>query len=279
MRLQGQFTTHAGFSFSRFAHAATAAFGGDYRPTCPGTGSEFPLSISESISLANDIELGLANDDEIFAAGLLAAHSPLGQPQVGSSEWRTYVAAMRVLNVAFLDGDPDWKTKVRDRLTVFRRHVASVDHIAAEWREMTKIYSVFAVVWLLVSALVVVVVDRADGQPQSHHSAGEWAMINDTPLLSVGKKTSLGNYASIPGTGPHGAVCATCSHLITAGKTATCGKFQALTGRRGKPIDTSTAACRYYQHRPAFAERTPSWPWSHSIPPASALTIWRPLTR
>jgi hypothetical protein len=38
---------------------------------------------------------------------------------------------------------------------------------------MTKIYSVFTVVWLLVSALVVVVVDRADGQPQSHHSAGE----------------------------------------------------------------------------------------------------------
>ena len=132
LRLQSQFTTHSGFSFSRFAHAATAAFGGDYRPTCPGTGSEFPLSISESISLANDIELGLANDDEIFAAGLIAAHSPLGQPQVGSSEWRTYVAAMRVLNVAFLDGDPDWKTKVRDRLTVFRRHVASVDHIAAE---------------------------------------------------------------------------------------------------------------------------------------------------
>jgi hypothetical protein len=44
-------------------------------------------------------------------------------------------------------------------------------------------------------------------------------------------------------------------HLATAGKTATCGKFQAMTGRRGKPIDTSTAACRYFAHRPAFAPK------------------------
>lgn len=134
LRLQSQFTTHAGFSFSRFAHAATAAFGGDYRPTCPGTGSEFPLSISESVSLANDIELGLANDDEIFAAGLVAAHSPFGQPQVGSTDWRVYVAAMRALDVPFLDGDPTWKSKVRDRLRPFCRAVAtaSVTTIAAE---------------------------------------------------------------------------------------------------------------------------------------------------
>jgi hypothetical protein len=52
-----------------------------------------------------------------------------------------------------------------------------------------------------------------------------------------------------------GATCATCSHLTTSGKTATCGKFQAMTGRRGKPIDTSTAACRYFAHRPAFAPK------------------------
>jgi hypothetical protein len=55
-----------------------------------------------------------------------------------------------------------------------------------------------------------------------------------------------------------GQVCATCANLVTSSKTATCGKFQAMTGRRGKPIDTSTAACRYYAHRPAYAARTPS---------------------
>jgi len=54
-----------------------------------------------------------------------------------------------------------------------------------------------------------------------------------------------------------GAACATCAHLSTVGKTATCGKFQAMTGRRGKAIDTGTAACRYYQHRPAFGRTTP----------------------
>jgi len=34
-------------------------------------------------------------------------------------------------------------------------------------------------------------------------------MINDTPILNADRKVALGNYAGIPGTGPHGAVCAT----------------------------------------------------------------------
>jgi hypothetical protein len=39
---------------------------------------------------------------------------------------------------------------------------------------MARIYSLFTVVWLLVSALVVVVVDRADDQPQApSHSVEE----------------------------------------------------------------------------------------------------------
>jgi hypothetical protein len=80
-------------------------------------------------------------------------------------------------------------------------------------------------------------------------------MINDTPILNADRKVALGNYAGIPGTGPHGAVCATCSHLTTSGKTATCSKFQDLTGRRGKPISTSSAACRYYSNRPAFGAK------------------------
>jgi hypothetical protein len=78
-------------------------------------------------------------------------------------------------------------------------------------------------------------------------------MINDTPILSINRKTAMGNYASVPGTGPHGAVCATCAHLATSGKTAFCSKYQALTGRRGKAINTGTAACRYFAHRPAWA--------------------------
>ena len=82
-------------------------------------------------------------------------------------------------------------------------------------------------------------------------------MDNNSPLLSTNRKVALGNYASIPGSGPMGSACANCAHLATSGKTATCGKFQAMTGRRGKPIDTSTAACRYYQHRPAFGRTAP----------------------
>jgi hypothetical protein len=133
LRMQSQFTTFSGFSFSRFIHAAGRAFGTTYHPTCPGTGREFPLSIAEAVALANDIELELASDDEIYAAGLIAAHSPCAQPEVCSADWRTYVAAMRALDVPFLDGDPTWKAKVRDRLRPFRRVVASVSTpLAAE---------------------------------------------------------------------------------------------------------------------------------------------------
>jgi hypothetical protein len=56
----------------------------------------------------------------------------------------------------------------------------------------------------------------------------------------------------IPGSGPHGAICRNCSSLVTSGKKTTCGKFRTLTGRRGKPIDEHSAACRYYQHRSAL---------------------------
>ena len=130
-RIQNQFTTIAGFSFSRFAYATTRALGQDFHPTCPGTGREFPLSIAESVALANDVELELASDDELFAAGLVAAHSPFGQPQVGSADWRVYVSAMRVLDVPFLDGDPTWKARVRDRLRPFRRAVAVASTVLA----------------------------------------------------------------------------------------------------------------------------------------------------
>src|SRR3954451_646215 len=131
-RIQYQSTTAAGFSFSRFSHHAIQAFGAGYQPLCPGTNRPFPLSISEGIALANDLELDLADDDQIWAAALVAAHAAFGQPEVCSPSWRIYVGAMSAVGVAWLDGDPDWKTKVRNRLKVFRRHVASVPTIAAE---------------------------------------------------------------------------------------------------------------------------------------------------
>jgi hypothetical protein len=133
-RIQYQATTVSGFSFSRFTHHAIRAFGHDYQPVCPGTNRPFPLSISEAVALANDLEMELANDDEIYAAGLIAAHSPFGQPQVCSAEWRSYVGVMRALDVPFLDGDPTWKAKVRDRLRPFRRAVAAAQSmlLAAE---------------------------------------------------------------------------------------------------------------------------------------------------
>jgi hypothetical protein len=133
LRIQAQTTTAAGFSFSRFAHAITRAVGPSYHPTCAGTGREFPLSIAEAVALANDIELDLATNDELHAAGLIAAHSPYGQPQVCSPEWRNYVGTMRAIDVPFLDGDPAWKAKVRDRLRAFRRAVTTAyANVAAE---------------------------------------------------------------------------------------------------------------------------------------------------
>ena len=43
-------------------------------------------------------------------------------------------------------------------------------------------------------------------------------MNNTSPLINGNGKTKLGNYASIPGTGPHGAICLHCSFLSMVGK-------------------------------------------------------------
>jgi hypothetical protein len=76
-------------------------------------------------------------------------------------------------------------------------------------------------------------------------------MLNNFPLLNSDKPTKLGNYASIPGTGPLGAVCSGCAKLQREGSRSVCGKFAEITRRKGKPIDTGTAACRYYVARQA----------------------------
>jgi hypothetical protein len=79
-------------------------------------------------------------------------------------------------------------------------------------------------------------------------------MLNNFPLLSANKRPALGNYASVPGTGPKDAVCAGCTKLQPQGSRFVCAKFTELTRRQGKPINTGTAACRYFSKRPSFAE-------------------------
>lgn len=84
-------------------------------------------------------------------------------------------------------------------------------------------------------------------------------MLNNFPLLNSDKTTKLGNYAGIAGTGPKGAACSGCAKLQPEGSRFVCSKFQELTHRKGKPINTGTAACRYYdarQTRLAIASNT-----------------------
>jgi len=77
-------------------------------------------------------------------------------------------------------------------------------------------------------------------------------MINTAPLLDTDRKVQHGNYAGIPGTGPSGTVCSKCSLLEPAGSKFVCAKFQAITGRKGKPVSPGAASCRYFTARRAF---------------------------
>jgi hypothetical protein len=79
--LKRRATTPLSFSFSRFATAAAAAFGAGYRPKRPtGADGDFPLSLAEAVALANDIELDLADEAALRAAGEIVVHSPFAQP-------------------------------------------------------------------------------------------------------------------------------------------------------------------------------------------------------
>ena len=131
--LEGKATTVLGFGFPRFATLAVNHFGTDYRPRC-AAGAEFPVSVTEASALANDIELGFATFDQLYAAGLVAAFSPYGQPGVGSRDWRAYLAALDAIGLDPWGGDPTWKEQVAERLRPFRRAVAAsaVIHRAAE---------------------------------------------------------------------------------------------------------------------------------------------------
>jgi hypothetical protein len=126
-------TTILGFSFSRFITQAIRHLGDDYRPGSVVPDCRFPLSIAEVSALANDIEMELATDDQLYAAGVMAAHSPYGQPEVCSRDWRTYVAMLDALGLSIdrPSGPEGWRKIVRDRLQPFRRAVAAAYSTAA----------------------------------------------------------------------------------------------------------------------------------------------------
>jgi hypothetical protein len=134
LRIANKATTIGGFSFSRFADMAIAEIGGDFRP---GSSTpdlrllRFPLSLTEVVALANDIELEIATDDEMYCAGLIVAHSPYGQPAIGSPEWRNYLSVTKALKLPIDYDASDWREIVRDRLRAFRRAVAAaaVSHL------------------------------------------------------------------------------------------------------------------------------------------------------
>lgn len=137
-RLEHKATSILGFGYSRFATMAMNQIGSDYRPRSTTAGIVFPLTIAESFALANDIEMEMATDDELFSAGLIAAYSPYGQPEVCSRDWRTHVAALAALGLTVdcppLPDGGCWRDIVRDRLGAFRRAVAAASStlVAAE---------------------------------------------------------------------------------------------------------------------------------------------------
>ena len=137
-RLEHKSTNIVGFGFSRFAAMAMAEIGKDYRPRSVTPGIVFPLSIAEAFALANDIELEMATDEELFSAGLIAAYSPYGQPEVCSRDWRIHVAGLKALGLSVdcppLPDGRSWRDVVHDRLGAFRRAVAAASStlVAAE---------------------------------------------------------------------------------------------------------------------------------------------------
>jgi hypothetical protein len=106
-----------------------------YRPSSITPGVQFPLSVAEAAALENDIEMEMATDTQLLAAGIVICHSPYGQPSVCSRDWRTYTSLLAVLGLSIDDGRPMWRDDVRNALRPFRRAVgaaSTVDLVAAE---------------------------------------------------------------------------------------------------------------------------------------------------
>jgi hypothetical protein len=130
--LQARATSLLGFGFARFTTMAANHFGSDYRPRRPGSTDPFPLSIAEAAALANDVELEMAGDHQLYAAALIAAHSPYAQPEIRGRDWHTYVTLLGEIGIDPWAGGPAWNREVRDRLRPFRHAVAASHAIAAE---------------------------------------------------------------------------------------------------------------------------------------------------
>jgi hypothetical protein len=74
-------------------------------------------------------------------------------------------------------------------------------------------------------------------------------MHNDMPLLNSSKRTTFGCYAALPGSGPAGKICAQCALMHRDRSKIYCRGYEHITKVRGAAIDSSTAACRYFETR------------------------------
>lgn len=75
----------------------------------------------------------------------------------------------------------------------------------------------------------------------------------DNDQLSLQNPSGLHRYdcyASWPGSGPKGETCAKCRFLVADKSKYVCSKYKALTGHKGRPISSSSFACRYFEPRP-----------------------------
>jgi hypothetical protein len=81
-------------------------------------------------------------------------------------------------------------------------------------------------------------------------------MENTLSLQSSNGAAKFECHAHFPGTGPIGEICARCALLEADKNKFVCGKYRQLTGRKGKPISPNSSACRYFEKRRSFAERT-----------------------
>lgn len=74
-------------------------------------------------------------------------------------------------------------------------------------------------------------------------------MENKFALLDAGRRSQIGCYAGIPGTGPTNAICAGCIFLVPDGSKSVCAKYHRMMERKGKPISGNTPACRHFKPR------------------------------
>jgi hypothetical protein len=131
-RWQYKATTMLGFSFSRFATAAMNELGPFFTAKSPASDAYFPLTIREVVTLASMVELEMATDISLHSAGIIAAHSPFGQPEVCGRDWRTFTSMLSALGLSIDDDRPNWREEVRHELRFFAMDVSAAAAEAAE---------------------------------------------------------------------------------------------------------------------------------------------------